>query len=116
MAITRKTIRDKFKKAKEAPFTKEELEYISEAENYIDKELEKQFDNPYGTNIDLTIARFSYSPTRNKAIEDVKSYRKDAMARELEYRYKAAGWRISYHFDDDLDGPNMSGGDYMILS
>lgn len=116
MAVTRKQIEDKFREAKEAPFTKEELQYISEAEQYIDAELEKNFDTNYGTHIGLAITTFNYSPARKKSIDDVKSYRKQAMTHELERRYKAAGWKISYHYDDGLDGPNMSGADYMILS
>lgn len=115
MAIERSKIRDKFKAAKNAPFTEQELKYIAEAEQYIDAELEKQFDSPYGTHIDLTIAQFRYSPLKKTTIEDVKSYRKEAMSKELERRYKSAGWRITYDLDDGLDGPNMSGADYMIL-
>lgn len=116
MAIERSKIRNKFKAAKNAPFTEQELKYIAEAEQYIDAELEKNFDSNSGTHIDLTIARFSYSMITKKTIDDVKPYRKEAMTRELERRYKAAGWRITYHYDDGLDGPNMSGPDYMILS
>lgn len=115
MAVTRKQIKDKFREAKEAPFTKEELQYISEAEKYIDTELEKNFDSSSGTHIDLTIARFSYSMIRKKTIDDVKPYRKEVMAKELKRRYNAAGWKVTYHYDDGLDGPNMSGPDYMIL-
>lgn len=115
MAIKRSKIRDKFKVAKNAPFTKQELKYIAEAEQYIDEKLEKEFDSSFGTHINLTIARFDYSPLTKTTIEDVKSYRKDAMAKELERRYKSAGWRVTYHLDDGLDGPNMSGADYMIL-
>lgn len=115
MAIERSKIRDKFKTAKHAPFTEEELKYIAEAERYIDAELEKQFDNQYGTHIDLTIAQFRYSPLKKTTIDDIKSYRKEVMAKELKRRYNAAGWKVTYHYDDGLDGPNMSGPDYMIL-
>ena len=115
MAIERSKIRDKFKAAKNAPFTEQELKYITEAEQYIDAELEKQFDSLYGTHIDLTITQFRYSPSKKATIEDVKPYRKEAMTKELERRYKSAGWKITYHIDDGLDGPNMCGRDYMIL-
>ena len=38
------------------------------------------------------------------------------MQKELERRYKDAGWNIKVHIDDGLDGPNMSGSDYWILT
>ena len=112
MAVTRKKIKEKFIESKKAPLIKEELQYISEAEEYIDIELEKNFDNNQGTHIDLKIVDFSYSPIKKKPIDDVKSYRKVLMTRELKRRYKTAGWKITYHLDDGY----MSGCDYMILS
>ena len=34
---------------------------------------------------------------------------------ELLSRYEKANWVIDWHIDDGLDGPNMSGGDYLVL-
>ena len=41
--------------------------------------------------------------------------RKKILRTELIIRYEKANWEIDWHIDDGLDGPNMSGGDYLIL-
>lgn len=109
----------RFKEMKEqletAPLTTEELSAIKEVEDYVDSEIKKQFGNTYGVSIDLNIADFSYNIGITKQL-NFKQARKKLMQKELERRYKAAGWSIKTSYDDGLDGPNMSGPDYWILN
>lgn len=113
MAIDYKQMKAKLAKA---PLDEEELKLVAEAEEYIDKEIKKQFGSTYGVSIDLVIPSFNYSPKAKKPLYDIKDARKDKMQNELERRYKKAGWKITVHLDDGLDGPNMSGPDLWILT
>jgi hypothetical protein len=67
--------------------------------------------------IDATYIRFNYNPkTKKPFLETMTNNRKKFLKEELLSRYKKANWEIKYYNDDDgLDGPNMSGGDYLIL-
>jgi hypothetical protein len=38
------------------------------------------------------------------------------LQKALEDMYKKAGWKITVKYDDGLDGPNMSGPDYWVLT
>ncbi len=111
MAIEYKKLKDEVEKA---PLSQEEFQIIESAEKYIDSEIKKQFKG-YEVFIDLTIASFSYNMSTKKQIE-LPNARKKLMQKELEQRYKKAGWKIRIEFDDGLDGPNMSGPDNWILS
>lgn len=95
------------------PLSTEELNMIDKVEEYIDGEIIRQFDkSPYGDiSIFLGIANFNYDPIA-KATTFFGERRKSLMSKELNKRFKAAGWKIEYHLDD---GPNMSGVDYWVL-
>lgn len=113
MAIKFKDIKEKVEKS---PLTTEELQLITEAEEYIDAEILKYYgSSPYGISIELTIPSFEYSPKQKKGI-NIKYPRKKLMQDELEMRYKKAGWKITIQYDDGLDGPNRSGPDYWVLT
>ena len=111
MAIRFKDMKEKLEKT---PLNEEELRLITEAEEYIDSEIVRQFGSTYGISIDLLIPNFDYSMKTKKTI-DLKKARKNLMRKELEKRYKVAGWSIKVNLDDGLDGPNMSGSDSWIL-
>lgn len=113
MAINYKEIKEKLERA---PLTPEEINLINEAEEYIDGEIVKNFGgSTYGEIfVELQIPNFSYSPKQKKAL-NLKHTRATLMQKELEARYKKAGWKITISYDDGLDGPNMSGPDYWIL-
>lgn len=114
MAITVEE-KKKIQKGKEdAPFTAEELEYISKVEKYIDEEIKKKSDQQE-VYIFLYYANFTTDIEKNQRTQ-YPEYRKTKMEKELIARYKKVGWKISYHYDDGLDGPNMSGADYMIFT
>lgn len=105
------------KKEEEAEFNKEELYLLQQAEIHIDKEIEKQFGKNYRDEIqiDLTIAHFRYDPTK-KEVTSLSDARRTKLTNALLKMYKDAGWKIKIEYDDGLDGPNMSGPDYWILT
>jgi len=98
------------------PLTSEELSMVSAVETYIDREILEQFKTKNEVWIFLGIANFEYDPIAKQVRTGLKSIRKKMMAEELKDRYLNAEWKISYHIDDGLDGPNRSGSDYMILT
>jgi hypothetical protein len=105
-------------KAKDVePLTEDELNYIKTIEDYIDSVIEAKLstDN-LEIWIDATYIRFNYNPkTKKPFLETMTNDRKKFLKEELLSRYKKANWEIKYYNDDGLDGPNMSGGDYLIL-
>ena len=98
------------------PLTEEELAMVSAVEAYIDSEILKQFKTKSEVWIFLGIANFEWDPVGEAKVSHVKPIRKKMMAAELAERYKKAEWKITYHLDDGLDGPNRSGADYFILT
>lgn len=112
MAIKYKELKTKLETE---PLTQEELTLIQEAEDYIDSEIKEQFPrSTYGeVHIDLSYPNFTYSKKRG-ALMDSNSYRRSLMRKELEKRYKKAGWKIEVRLDDGLE-LNMSGPDYWVL-
>jgi len=95
-----------------------ELQYIKDVENYIDSEIVKKIstDN-IEVWIDICYVNFSYNPLTKKPYNNsMTSTRKSVLQSNLLKRYEHANWKISWHIDDGLDGPNMSGGDYLILT
>ena len=112
MAVNYKDLKEK---SKNSPLTSTELSIIDEVEKYIDKEIYRQYkssgDQIY---IDLCYVNFSYKP--GGAIQNLGYDRTSLMRKELEGRYKKAGWKMNVKMDDGLDGPNFSGPDYWILS
>ena len=97
------------------PLSLDELKAIDAVEKYIDEKIKEQWTNTYGVSVDLGIALFEYDPVLHKPT-DLNVFRREKMQRELGRRYKEAGWNIKVHIDDGLDGPNVSGSDYWILT
>ena len=111
MAIKYKELKAKLE---EPQLKEEELKLIDKTESWIDDEIRKNFRGGEVL-IPLQIACFTWDPVNKKTI-DLPSPRTNLMRKELDARYKKAGWKIRVHLDDGLDGPNMSGPDYWILS
>jgi hypothetical protein len=111
MALKHKELSDKLKKD---PLTTYESNVIDEVETYIDSEIQRQFTGR-DVRIDLLIPHFDYDPVK-KEVRKLSQPRKDVMRKELDKRYRKAGWKITIEYDDGLDGPNMSGPDLWILS
>jgi hypothetical protein len=82
----------------------------------IDSEIEKKLSTDNREIwIDITYIRFNYNPSTKKPFQNMTNNRKTFLKEELLSRYEKANWEIKWHIDDGLDGPNMSGGDYLIL-
>lgn len=111
MAVNFKEINDELHNA---PLSDVELTMINNVEVYIDKEILKKFTGS-DVSIDLRIITFDYDPLYSKMIY-LPDARKKLMRKELENRYKNAGWKFRVQMDDMLDGPNMSGPDLWILT
>ncbi len=114
MTINLKDIKSKLKNE---PLTEGELSLVRATEEYVDSEILSQYGNSTlsDVSIDLRITSFKYTPNFTKFIY-TKEPRKLLMQKELERRYKNAGWKIDIKYDDGLDEPNMSGPDLWILS
>lgn len=119
MAIKFKEQLEKKKKEDIAPLTDEELGYITEVEEYIDKEIEKKINSDNNSVMIFLyyatfITRISDSTPR-EIYPPMTSARRKLLQDTLLDRYKKAGWTHKVEIDDGLDG-NMSGADYLILS
>lgn len=108
MAVKYKELKEKLEAE---PLTLQELKYIDAAEKYIDDELTRRFDNSE-IRIEMNVFDFNSIPKHTPMINDIKNTRKVIMRKELEKRFKDAGWDIK---DDPWDG-HSSGTDYVILS
>jgi hypothetical protein len=99
-----------------APLTEEELGYIKQVEDYIDTQIEIKIttDNSEVW-IDNAYVTFHHNPITKKFFPGMTEARKKVLQEKLLSRYEDANWEINWHIDDGLDGPNMSGGDYLIL-
>jgi hypothetical protein len=83
------------------PLNEEELGYVKDAEEHIDKEILTKFGiRYYEVAIDNCIVQFDYSPKTKKSI-DLKQPRKNLMSRELKQRYTDLGWKFEYPDDSD---------------
>jgi hypothetical protein len=111
MAISAKELREKLETAE---FSAAELNAIHIMESYIDKQIREKYDGGE-VRIELSYFNFNWNPKDDRGGWNFKNVRKRIMRKELENRYKEAGWSLKVHIDDGLDGPNMSGPDYMIL-
>lgn len=99
-----------------AELSPEELGYIKTIEDYIDREIEKTLSTDrLEVWIDKIYTLFNYNPVTKKPFPSMTNARKSVLTGELLSRYEKANWKINWHEDDGLDGPNMSGGDYLIL-
>jgi hypothetical protein len=98
MAIKYKDIKNKLESD---PLTQQELEWIKQAEAWIDEEIQTKFGRVYyEVGIDKTIVRFDWSPVTKKPIETM-SPRRTVMMRELVKRYNQAGWSLNWGDLDD---------------
>ena len=100
MAINYQDLRDNLETS---PLTKQELDWIQQAEDFIDEEIRSKFGKNvyYEVFIDKTIIRFDWSPASKKQI-DTMSPRRTVMQKELEKRYSEAGWSLFWgDFDDN---------------
>ena len=84
------------------PLTKQELEWIQEAEDFIDEEIRSKFGKIYyEVSIGKAIVQFNWSPVSRKII-DTMAPRRGVMQNELIRRYTEAGWSILWgDIDDD---------------
>lgn len=117
MAIKYKDIVAEFKKINDnlekAPLTIQELDMVTHVEEYIDKIITQRFTGNQ-IMIELAIPNFTYDIV-TMSMSDLPKARQNLMRKELDKRYKQAGWEISIKIDDGLDGPNMYGSDYWVL-
>jgi hypothetical protein len=117
MAIDFKEKFAELKRKDVEPLTEVELGYVNIIESYIDSEIQKKLSTDNREIwIDVAYVRFNYNPDTKKPFPtQMTSDRKKFLENELLKRYEKANWLIRWHIDDGLDGPNMSGGDYLIL-
>lgn len=106
MAVKYKDLKEKLESE---PLTPKEIKYIDAAEKYIDDELTQKFDNRE-IRIDMGVFEFRYIPNHSTMIDDIKDTRKKIMRKELERRFKTAGWDLK---DEFSDGP--MGYDYVVF-
>ena len=116
MAVKFKDVYDLKKKIDTAPLSEAELVILEEVEEYIDKEIVNDYpkSNYNEVKIISSIPTFRFNPV-TRITNDITSARQSIMQKELEKRYREAGWTITYDLDDGLDGPNRSGADYWVL-
>ena len=99
-----------------APLTEEELGYIKNIEDCIDFEIEKHLSTDImKVSIDTAYVKFYHNFFTKQPFPKMTETRKKLLLKELLSRYEKANWEIEWHIDDGLDGPNMSGSDYLIL-
>lgn len=108
MAIKSKDVIDAYKKKMAEPLNGAELEAVDAREAEIDSIILQKFK---GEPVYVDLAYFNFSPNSFDYTE-----RHNVMRKELEKRYKDAGWILKVELDDGLDGPNMSGPDYVKLT
>tara|TARA_R110000772_G_scaffold74129_2_gene161593 strand:+ start:2424 stop:2801 length:378 start_codon:yes stop_codon:yes gene_type:complete len=102
---------------KTAPFTDEELAIIKEVEDYIDGIILKIYEG-WPIKIFLHYANFTTKVDLDSSprTHNLNHIRRLKMYKELKNRYNEAGWNCREDLDDGLDGPNMSGNDYLVLT
>jgi len=102
-----------YSKVMYSEFSPLELKYITEAEEYIDQEIVKQFGKSnFTVEINLSVPTFRWSPKSNNIIHDLMDVRKPMMYKEIIERYKDAGWDCDTRIDE-YGGMNSC--DYWIL-
>lgn len=98
-----------------APLTSIEEGYIDLVECFVDSKIDEQLStDKKEVWIDTCYIEFRDTP-KGDPFPYMTNKRRDFLKQELLRRYEKANWEIDWHFDDGLDGPNMSGGDYLIL-
>lgn len=105
-----------YKQVYETPLSEEEIKQVDRVEKWIDEEVRKIYRGGTKVSINLRIANFEYDPITKDSFahQNFPSPRKQLMRKELDRRYKNAGWEIEIEIDDGLDGPR-SGPDYWVL-
>ena len=99
-----------------APLTDVELVCIKNVEDYIDSQIEIKLSTDITeVYIDISCVKFYYNPSTKRLFPSMTEGRKKVLLQKLLSRYEDANWEIDWCIDDGLDGPNMSGGDYLIL-
>ena len=120
MAIKFKDMAIKYKEnvkaEKDRPLTDGELKRIKEVEDYIDAKILSQDDPRNDVHIELRIADFRNDLQNPNKYNPYSTISTGKMYKELKRRYDEAGWKFEERLDDGLDGPNMSGPDYLIIS
>lgn len=113
MAVKYKDLK---KKDESTPLLQSEYEMIDNLEKWIDERLNEWDTDTYNQtfSIELCYAEFNYWPITNAPIS-LKPSSRLKMKKELNRRYKEAGWIVSVEYDDMLDGPNFAGTDYWTL-
>jgi hypothetical protein len=116
MAIDFKVKYASLKEKDLSPLTHIELQYIKDVEDYIDSLIEERITtDTIEIWVDICYVNFSFNPINKKPYSYITSTRKKFLQEALLSLYEKANWKVSWHIDDGLDGPNMSGGDYLIL-
>lgn len=95
MAVKYVDIREKVGEPK---LTEKELAAIAYVEKFIDDFINKNFDNT-PLFFDLNVINFQVVVDRGGDV-NFKDTRKKLMTKELEKRYKDAGWEIGYSYDE----------------
>jgi hypothetical protein len=115
MAINKKDVTKKISDFNKQPLTEKELKAISIMESLIDSKIIESVDKYKKTpvKIELGYPTFVYNVD---GIEITSDMRVRMMADYIKKLYQKAGWKITVEYDDGLDGPNMSGPDYWVLS
>lgn len=108
MAITFKEVDDKLRNS---PLDTNELAIIKEVEDYIDKEIKRNY-NGYSVKIDLPIARFEKTISQDSG-RNLVDVRRKLMITELKRRFEEAGWKYN---DEMGDSHSMYSPDYWVLS
>ena len=123
MAIKYNSINSKTHNKNREPLNAEELAEVNLVEKYIDSEIRKKFTE--GGSISILLHYVSFEQKIIK-VNDEFQFSKEMVKRipqrqhmqrsELNKRFREAGWECKVELDDGLDGPNMSGSDYWVLS
>ncbi len=101
MAITLKKAKQELVKKMNAPLTAEELIIISNVENETDNKITSSFDGYSSINVSIK---------ENSSFSDQQKHRVEMMVKELEKRYKKAGWdtQILHEADSINNGTEIS--------
>ena len=113
MAIKIEEVEKIVESRKNAPFTPEELELISDVEEYIDAKIVEHVSKTarIEIKIDECYCLFRYSPRKYDLTSTIADVRSRAMALELRRRYAEAGWKINAEIAE-----SMFNGDFWVFT
>jgi hypothetical protein len=116
MAIDFKVKISELRLKDKSKLTEEEEGFIKIIEDYIDTQINSKLStDKLEVWIEKNYVSFIYNPLTKKNFPEMTMARRAFLREELLSRYEKANWKINWYQDDGLDGPNMSGGDYLIL-